>query len=266
MTEGQFQTVPSGAISVGTAASTVSLTSTISNINDYIAGGGLSFVNDKAGSYAISVSITEVGQSVNNNSSASIEAIVTATLPVTLSEFKATAQKSEVQLDWQTGVQNSIRYFIVQRSPDGQYFADLGQLAVNSSADNLHYRYIDQTAPAGLNYYRLKLVASLSTTEADYSQIISIKSITSDWGLYPNPVTSLATIHSPTVLKKTATLYILNSAGRKVGSVTLQSGQKSWQISVANITSGLYYLQIRPKTNNISDTNQATIFLKMIKK
>jgi hypothetical protein len=78
-------------------------------------------------------------------------------LPVTLTDFTASARSNDVVLNWKTAQETNNKGFTVQRSPDGQHWTDLGFVAgaINSSAASA-YQYIDNLPNAGVNFYRLR--------------------------------------------------------------------------------------------------------------
>jgi len=76
-------------------------------------------------------------------------------LPVVLTAFTVQPTAVGREVRWQTASEEQVAYFKVQRSPNGQHFADLGQVAAANRPGPQHYSWPDVTPPAGLAYYRL---------------------------------------------------------------------------------------------------------------
>jgi len=79
-------------------------------------------------------------------------------LPVNMFDFEAKAQVSSrsTLLSWHTSTQNTVRYFDVQRSADGQNWYNIGKVENNANTVNV-YEFTDIN-PAMVNFYRLRQV------------------------------------------------------------------------------------------------------------
>jgi len=78
-------------------------------------------------------------------------------LPVTFQSFTAVARDGQGYLQWQTGLEENSKEFIIQRSTDGVHFSDLGSVAAaGTSHTTKTYTYTDATPATGTNYYRIK--------------------------------------------------------------------------------------------------------------
>ncbi|HWY98326.1 MAG TPA: hypothetical protein VNY36_04490, partial [Bacteroidia bacterium] len=78
-------------------------------------------------------------------------------LPIQLMSFTAANTNDAVQLQWATGSEIDNSYFTLSRSTDGVNFTVIATVkgAGKSTTEN-NYSYIDLSAPAGTNYYRLQ--------------------------------------------------------------------------------------------------------------
>ncbi len=77
-------------------------------------------------------------------------------LPVELLEFQAQASDEGIRLNWSTASEQRNDHFIIQRSSNGSLFKKIGQVAGNGTTNQRHdYRYLDESPPAGDQYYRL---------------------------------------------------------------------------------------------------------------
>jgi hypothetical protein len=80
-------------------------------------------------------------------------------LPILLTDFTASRQDNTALLQWQTALEENTREFLVQRSPDGTAFSNIGTVAAaGNSSITLDYSFVDGSPLAGNNYYRLEEV------------------------------------------------------------------------------------------------------------
>ncbi len=61
-------------------------------------------------------------------------------------------------VDWTTANEENNKYFILQRSADGQKFSDIDTIAAANQASGHAYSDIDRAPLAGNNFYRLSQV------------------------------------------------------------------------------------------------------------
>ena len=93
--------------------------------------------------------------------------VQSALLPATLTGFTATPQGRDVVLDWLVQVEENLSHYSVERSTDGQAWADVGSVPARHLSE---YTYTDRNVPAaGRYYYRLRMV-DLDGSES-YSEV-----------------------------------------------------------------------------------------------
>ncbi len=113
---------------------------------------------------------------------------ITSTLAVLLTGFTASSvNNNKVALDWSTQQEINSAYFDIQRSSNGSTWDKIGTVAAKGYASNVsHYSYTDNSALAGVGYYRLKMVGS--DGKQAYSEIKTIHaSLLKGITCYPNP-------------------------------------------------------------------------------
>jgi hypothetical protein len=76
-------------------------------------------------------------------------------LPVSLVSFSASHSSSGALVKWTTATEFNVDYYIVEKSPDGKNFKEVGRIASRNSSKTQEYSFIDE-APACNCYYRLK--------------------------------------------------------------------------------------------------------------
>ncbi|HEY6160825.1 MAG TPA: T9SS type A sorting domain-containing protein, partial [Bacteroidia bacterium] len=86
-----------------------------------------------------------------------LASITPIALPVTLMDFKAWWNEINVSLEWTTESETNNDFFTVERSLDGISFWEVTRVkGAGNSVTQLNYHAIDEKAPPGVVYYRLK--------------------------------------------------------------------------------------------------------------
>jgi len=170
-------------------------------------------------------------------------------LPVTLLNFTAQPQGSQVLLRWETAMEDNNDHFEVEHSPDVSAFQFLTSVAGHgNSATQQHYQAVDPNPYKGLNYYRLKQVDKDGL--ANYSKIVSVDMSTNETGfsmhVYPNPARQTVTIDltSPRTINSMLSLY--NAEGKLISRryclLAAGANQLTWDIS--HLSAGMYYCKV----------------------
>jgi hypothetical protein len=166
-------------------------------------------------------------------------------LPVTLTSFKALTLGQEVILDWTASNESNFSYFLVERSKDAKVFEAIGRVdaLAKSILDKENYQFIDILPSFGANYYRLRQTDIDGSYE--HSRIITVNMTeTSSIVIYPNP--SVDYIRIKNGEKEGIKLCsIYNQAGRLI----LQSEHSVNEITIQNLPSGVYFLQLTNDQN-----------------
>jgi hypothetical protein len=81
-------------------------------------------------------------------------------LPVTLTDYSAllSDDRSSVTVSWTTAKEENNRYFVLQRSADGQSFSDIDTVAATNQSDARSYYYIDKAPLRDHDFYRLSQI------------------------------------------------------------------------------------------------------------
>ena len=140
-------------------------------------------------------------------------------VPVTLIDFNAIKQKTEVMLQWRTSQELNSDHFEVQHSIDGITFRAIGNVrAAGSSNSPKDYSFLHATPVKGFNYYRLKqydldgraVVYYIRAVKFDGNEVQEIY-------IYPNPVTQgTINVQLTKIEKGTYNVSLYNNAGEKV--------------------------------------------------
>lgn len=192
-----------------------------------------------AGSGAVGIIMSQPFTSFSDFALASTSASQDANpLPVVLINFGAARQADPVvQVRWATASELRSAYFEVQRSLDGSVFATLEKQAAHGTTAQSHtYTSLDQAAPAGRLYYRLRQV---DTDGAEsFSPVVTLAATTAatTLALYPNPA------HDELTLPMAGEMVqVLDLAGRVLQATTLPTSGK---LNVAALPPGTYLLRL----------------------
>ncbi|MFK7936125.1 MAG: GEVED domain-containing protein [Saprospiraceae bacterium] len=158
-------------------------------------------------------------------------------------DFQAEADKTAVHINWTTGRQTDNDYFVVQRSPDGRKWENLGRVngEENTRTSN-NYQLTDREPLVGLSYYRLRAVDINGYAVHSKMQAIRFAETIPTVMISPNPVQDIATVQLPTdlVIRQ---LEVLDILGRRM-QVVHTLDQEQLTFSVNEWESGQYFLRI----------------------
>jgi len=175
------------------------------------------------------------------NNTASFSRLLTSglfTLGLNWVSFTATANGSNVNLQWATADEKNTAGFDVEHSTDGRSFTKIGEVKAGGSGSNT-YDYTDMNAAEGINYYRLKQTDNDGTFQ--YSKVITANIRTAaaaTVSLFPNPATDAIRI-SGVGSNATVELYAVNGA-----RVLAQQINNNDAVSVTTLPAGCYAYRI----------------------
>jgi len=171
-------------------------------------------------------------------------------LPVTLVDFKATADGKISRLSWTTVTEVNNSHFEVQRSADGVSFETIGEVkGVGNSAVNNHYSFNDIATLNDDNFYRLRQVDMDGTF--DYSQIVKLhyasleqfNQNTLSMSYFPNPVETVltATMESGSIDGEGSYFNVIDAKGNHVKWIAFAPVQT---LNVEDLSEGVYTVQV----------------------
>ena len=120
------------------------------------------------------------------------------------------------------------------------------------SSEVLNYSFIDRTAKAGENYYKLKQV-DLDGAEQQFEKIVNVKLSFDDQSIvaFPNPTTKYVTVNAGSTDYSAVKYELFDLSGKKVLSEKAKAIQQ--EISLNGLPSSIYYLRIS-KNNELQKT------------
>lgn len=183
-------------------------------------------------------------------------------LPVELTSFTATANCSNVTLNWQTATEVNNYGFEVERTSHNPPFdkggtqggwETIGFVPGSGNSNSVkHYSFTDNLN-LNLNlYYRLKQIDNDGTV--NYSDIVEVEvnSLPTEFALsqnYPNPFNPSTVISYQLPLNSFVTLELFAVTGEKVGTLVngeQEAGYYNFELNSAkfNLTSGIYFFRL----------------------
>jgi hypothetical protein len=167
-------------------------------------------------------------------------------LPITLTDFTAQYNKTNVTLAWKSSQEINFSHYILEHSTDGNVFTTTSMIfgaGVNNGG--AQYSYVDRTVTgrSGLIYYRLKMVDIDGKFTYSPTRVIRLgdepKAITLT--TYPNPVISEVRITLPSSWQnKEVNIDLYNTSGQKIKSIKSSNSSQTETIAVAELGKGVY--------------------------
>lgn len=178
-----------------------------------------------------------------------------APLPVQLTSFAVRLQSPDaVALSWGTASELNTDHFEIERSLDGQHFAQLGQVAAQGISTTAHtYAYRDVTLPGGAPtlYYRLRTVDHDKSAAYSPVRTVAVPGRLAELSLSvaPNPAAAgtPASLWIASPAPAAATLTVLNALGQVVGTrpAALLEGSQQLPLDVRSLPAGMYTLRLQ---------------------
>lgn len=162
-------------------------------------------------------------------------------LPVKFGAISGSYYESKVRLEWNILTEINIASYVIERSANGNDFSAIGNV---KAANKKTYQFTDAQPNAGINYYRIKAIAT--DGEVTYSSVIVIatKKSIPEFAINPNPVKGRTMNVAVSGLSRSNyTLVVLNANGQSVYVKDLGILQESGTISIqlpAIVSAGIY--------------------------
>lgn len=171
----------------------------------------------------------------------------TTVLPVSLTNFIATAQSGSTLLQWSTATENQTNYFDIQHSIDRESWQSVGMVkAAGNSSTNKNYAFIHTTPAPGSNYYRIRTVDM--DRNATWSNVLELSF--NETGLviaYPNPTKGLVTIIGNGL--SIASVTVLSLDGRPLQQIgNFVSGNT---VDLGTYPKGIYLISVKDNTGKV---------------
>lgn len=189
---------------------------------------------------------------------------ITEPLPLVLTSYTAALapDNAGVDIGWTTTSEQNNKYFILQRSGDGQSFSDLDTVvpASPNSATARSYTYVDQSPLGGNNFYRLTQVDLNGAVNYYGIREVSLPTGKTTLGVSPNPCTDHIFVRLEDAEAGPLTVDIIDAQGRVLHRWTSQKQQPDWSETfiVSDLPPGQYFLQL-----TVNHERQVQAFIKL---
>lgn len=159
-------------------------------------------------------------------------------LPVELLDLRGVAETAGNQLFWSTASESGSDRFEVERSPDARHFHPIGSVeATGNSRSTQHYGFMDRAAPAGISYYRLRMVDTNGSHEL--SNAIAVMRASDHLRLFPNPANDVIAWQGAAPATKAV---VRDAMGKQVLVTSINADARS--LNVSELPDGHYTLEL----------------------
>ena len=164
------------------------------------------------------------------------------------------ANKS-VKISWESYTESSVSKYVVEGSTDGINFSTKGSLPAKGAAQ---YSFIDNSASAGVNYYRIKAVDV--NGKLTYSSVVTVKQVglvSTNISVYPNPVKNKQLNFVLSTDASNYTLRVTSILGATVVAKTINhnGGTASYSVALpSNLAKGTYFVKLSNGKDQLTKT------------
>jgi hypothetical protein len=166
-------------------------------------------------------------------------------LPLTLVSFSVVCERSYALVQWQTGEESNMAYFVVQRSADGENWTSLTKVSASDNATGSSYAFQDNQ-PSGGAFYRLQIVDNAGNNT--YSPVFrgGCSDITLPLMVYPNPAEGQTVAQMSVRQAVSANLLVFDVNGRQVyhSGWSLQPGINQLVLALGGLAAGNYIVKV----------------------
>ncbi|MFC5284077.1 N-acetylmuramoyl-L-alanine amidase [Pedobacter alpinus] len=166
------------------------------------------------------------------------------TLPITLLNYNVTLQNTGVvDLQWQTASETDNKEFIISQSVDGQQFNVIGKvLSFGNTTTGNNYVFYDKRPANGINYYRLEQQDFNGKITDLGVRVVNVSLTDNEVKIYPNPTQDIINVEFVAGLYHQ--IQLIDSNGKILKQILLDSSLTQTTISLNNIASGIYLLRL----------------------
>jgi hypothetical protein len=177
-----------------------------------------------------------------------------ATLPVSLIQFKALYDGSTVHLNWTTSSEINNDRFIISRSADGYTFNRIGQVRGNGTVSHTsEYTFEDIKPISGRSYYQLSQFDFDGHSEIFPPVVVNIKDLHPGKIVsYPFPFRDNVNVIYESGIDEEIVISLFDMQGKRVLESThmVVNGSNTLNINAKSLTAGMYAVFIHSSKGN----------------
>jgi len=178
-------------------------------------------------------------------------------LPVKLVEFSGKSNDGFNEVYWSTATETNNDYFLLESSPDGINFTEIGTFNGAGNSNSMNYYSTKHNNPNDLEYYRLKQVDF--DGQYEYSNIIAINSNKDiNVNIYPNPAKDKLFFNLSTSNDDTYTIIYTNVLGSAyIEQIDITQDNNLYEVKEFNkLSPGIYFVQILNGNSEVIKTKK----------
>ncbi|WP_426292938.1 T9SS type A sorting domain-containing protein [Dyadobacter endophyticus] len=192
--------------------------------------GDSTFVIQEDGNYYVTV----------NNSVVTTLMLVSetysATLPVTLVDFRGKSESNQTKLTWKTTSETNNKGFEIERSADARTFEKIGFVDGSGDTKDDQFYHFTDLSPLATGYYRLKQLDYDGKFE--HSKVIVVRAGKAVINIYPNPAQTELTVEGT---GGNDMVSVFTPTGRSVVTDAALVGGK---LDLKDLKEGIYTIKI----------------------
>jgi len=170
-----------------------------------------------------------------------------ALLPVEMIDFNVEEKSGDAILDWSTASEVNNDYFVIERSVNASRWVEMARVEGHGTTNQVHdYTHTDNFIEKGKTYYyRLKQYDYDGTFDFSVIRHVTIKDeeASSDWEVYPNPVSRNAQMYLESSGCEECRIRIYSSTGNFILDQILSDGINSINMGQYNLKPGIYIIE-----------------------
>jgi hypothetical protein len=170
-------------------------------------------------------------------------------LPVTLTDYTAllSDDRSSVTVSWTTAREENNRYFVLQRSADGQNFSDIDTVAATNRSSDQSYNYIDKTPLRDHDFYRLSQIDQDGRTT--FFTVLEVNIPNTGTALFlvsPNPARNTIYLQLAHPEQGPLSVSLSDAEGKIVRTWKFNKQGTLWKqaMDVSNLPAGNYFVTV----------------------
>jgi len=164
-------------------------------------------------------------------------------LPVELVSFSVKKQNENINLSWQTASEENNSHFEIEHSTNGRDFTYVDKVIGNgTTAEIQNYEFVHTDAVTGKNYYRLLQVDFDGAFEYSSVEVVTVRNEVAV-EIYPTMAANALQVVFDAELASEVTYQIVSVTGATVVSNELDARSEQQEISVADLSKGIYFIQ-----------------------
>jgi hypothetical protein len=148
------------------------------------------------------------------------------------------ANGTHPRVQWQTGYDESITAYEVDRAPDSTHFSPAGVVA-SLRKDTAAYVFTDSIERTGMNFYRLKYIHAAGGVDSSYIVAIVVPGASPTLSGFPNPAPGSMYVPVPQSAT-TSKITVSDMSGNVVRTIIVPPNAGSVRVDLHGLNKGVY--------------------------